>query len=78
MSPIPSAAARPLMRAGFSAAGLGLVLALSACGHADSANEAASADNVEIPAEEALSGLPPSAAPVADSAEVAVSAESGQ
>jgi hypothetical protein len=54
-------------------------LALSACGHADSANDAASADNVEIPAEEAMSGLPPSAVPVAagaDSADVAVSADS--
>jgi len=75
MRPIPLAAAKPLMRAGFS---LGLVLALAACGHADSANEAASADNVEIPAEEAMSGLPPSAVPVADTADAAVSADSGQ
>ncbi len=71
-------AAKALRRAGFSAAGLAMVLALSACGHADSANEAASADNVEIPAEEAMSGLPPSAVPVAESADAAGSAESGQ
>ena len=67
------------MRLIFSAAAaLGMALALSACGHADSANEAASADNVEIPAEEAMSGLPPSAAPVADTADGAISADSGQ
>jgi hypothetical protein len=68
-----------LIRAGLSGLGLATVLALSACGHADSANEAASADNVEIPAEEAMSGLPPAAAPVADNGPAAAdSAVSGQ
>lgn len=39
-------------------------LALSACGHSDSADAVASSDNVEMPAEEALSGL--AATPAAD------------
>ena len=39
-------------------------LALSGCGHSDSANAPASADNVEMPAEEALSGV--AATPAAD------------
>jgi hypothetical protein len=41
-------------------------LALAACGHADKASEAASADNVEMPAEETMSGLAGSAMPQAD------------
>jgi hypothetical protein len=52
-----------------AALGAGLALALAACGHADKASDAASADNVEIPAEEALSGLPAGVGPVADSAD---------
>jgi len=39
-------------------------LALTACGHSDNANAPASADNVEMPAEEALSGV--AATPAAD------------
>ena len=39
-------------------------LALTACGHSDNANAPASADNVEMPAEEALSGV--TATPTAD------------
>jgi len=39
-------------------------LALAGCGHSDSANAPASADNVEMPAEEALSGV--AATPAAD------------
>ena len=42
------------------------ILALAGCGHSDKANEAASADNVEMPAEESMSGLPSSAVPQAD------------
>ncbi len=53
---------RPLAMALCAAA----TLALSACGHSDKANEAASADNVEMPAEETMSGLAGSAMPQAD------------
>ena len=41
-------------------------LALAACGSSDSANEAASPDNVEMPAEEAVSDLDPAATPATD------------
>ena len=34
-----------------------MLLALGGCGHSDPANAPASADNVEMPAEEALSGV---------------------
>lgn len=45
--------------------------ALSACGSSDSANEAAQADNVEMPAEEAVGDLDPAATPAADAAATA-------
>ncbi len=41
-------------------------LALAGCGHADKASDAASADNVEMPAEETMSGLAGTAMPQAD------------
>jgi hypothetical protein len=41
-------------------------LALASCGRSDKASDAASADNVEMPAEEAMSGLAGSAMPLAD------------
>ncbi len=41
-------------------------LALAGCGHSDNASDAASADNVEMPAEETMSGLAVSAVPQAD------------
>lgn len=43
-------------------------LALAACGSSDSANEAASPDNVEMPAEEAVGGVDAAATPAADAA----------
>ncbi len=49
-------------------------LALAACGSSDSASEPAMAENVEIPAEEAVAPLPPAATPVADPAAVITSA----
>lgn len=48
------------------AIGAAALLALGACGHSDKASDAASADNVEMPAEEAMSGLAASAMPQAD------------
>jgi hypothetical protein len=42
------------------------VVFLAGCGHADKAGDSASADNVEMPAEEAMSGVDPTAAPSAD------------
>lgn len=41
-------------------------LALSACGKSDSAKDAAQADNVEMPAEEAVQDVDAAATPVAD------------
>lgn len=40
--------------------------ALAACGSSDSANEAASPDNVEMPAEEAVGGVDAAATPAVD------------
>lgn len=74
--PVP--AVKTLTRVAFTALGLGAVLALSACGHSISTTQAASADNVEIPAEEAMSGLPPAAVPMADSSDVAEVSASSQ
>lgn len=42
--------------------------ALAACGSSDSANEAASPDNVEMPAEEAVGGIDAAATPAVDAA----------
>ena len=42
--------------------------ALAACGSSDSANEAASPDNVEMPAEEAVGGVDAAATPAVDAA----------
>lgn len=49
-------------------------LALAACGSADSANEAASPDNVEMPAEEAVADVDAAATPAADPAAAATTA----
>ena len=43
-------------------------LVLTACGSSDKASEGATAENVEMPAEEAMSGVDASAAPAADAA----------
>jgi len=52
-------------------------LALAGCGRSDKANEAASADNVEMPAEESMSGLPGSAVPQADPSATATDQPAG-
>ena len=52
-------------------------LALAACGHSDKASEAASADNVEMPAEESMSGLGPSAVPQVDPSATATDQPAG-
>lgn len=49
-------------------------LVLAACGSADSANEAASPDNVEMPAEEAVADVDAAATPAADPAATATTA----
>ena len=46
-------------------------LALSACGKSDEAAEGAQAENVEMPAEEAMSGADAGATPVADASAMA-------
>ena len=46
-------------------------LTLSACGSSDKASEAPEAENVEMPAEEAMGGVDANATPVADSAATA-------
>lgn len=43
-------------------------LMLAACGSSDSASESATAENVEMPAEEAMSGIDASVAPASDAA----------
>jgi hypothetical protein len=52
-------------------------LTLAGCGHSDKADEAASADNVEMPAEESMSGLPGSAVPQADPSATATDQPAG-
>jgi hypothetical protein len=47
------------------------MLALAGCGHSDKASDPASADNVEMPAEETMSGLAASAVPQADASATA-------
>ncbi len=47
-----------------AATGLAASLVLAGCGHSDKAGDPVSADNVEMPAEEALSGV--TAAPTPD------------
>ena len=47
------------------------VLALAGCGKSDSAKEQANPDNVEMPAEETVQGLPADATPVADASAAA-------
>lgn len=49
-------------------------LAIAGCGKSDSANEAAQADNVEMPAEEAVTGLDETATPAADATGMATDA----
>lgn len=57
---------RKLVTAAFTAAA---ALALAACGQSDSAKEEAQADNVEMPAEEAVGDI--DATPVADASAAA-------
>ena len=54
------------------ATALALCAALSGCGHSDSAADAASSDSVEMPAEQALSGIV--ATPAADASAAATDA----
>ena len=46
-------------------------LALAACGSADKASEEATAEDVEMPAEEAMTAADPAAAPAADASAAA-------
>ncbi len=50
----------------FAAFTAAAALALSACGSSDSAKEEAAADNVEMPAEEAMGSIEATAAPVVE------------
>lgn len=52
-------------------------LSLAACGKSDKASEEATAENVEMPAEEAMSGVDASAAPASDAAAAPGAAASG-
>lgn len=51
-----------------------VALALSACGSSDKASEGAQAENVEMPAEEAMNTADVGATPVADASEAAIDA----
>ena len=52
----------------YAAVASAAVLLLAACGSSDKASEGATAENVEMPAEEAMSGVDASAAPASDAA----------
>ena len=52
-------------------------LSLAACGKSDKASEEATAENVEMPAEEAMSGVDASAAPASDAAAAPGASASG-
>ena len=60
----------------FGALVLATALALAGCGHSDKASDAAAPDNVEMPAEEAMSGVAASATPTPDAAATATEAAS--
>ena len=53
---------------------LAAALALAGCGHSDKASDAAAPDNVEMPAEEAMSGVDAGAVPVSDAGATATDA----
>ena len=53
---------------------LAATLTLAGCGHSDKANDAVTAENVEMPAEEAMSGVEPAAVPAADPSATATAA----
>lgn len=57
-----------------NAVALAAALALAGCGSSDKASDPAAPDNVEMPAEEAMSGLDASAVPVADPSATATEA----
>jgi hypothetical protein len=50
------------------------LLSLAACGSSDSASEGATAENVEMPAEEAMTGVEATAAPATEAAAAATEA----
>jgi hypothetical protein len=50
------------------------VISLAACGKSDKASEGAQADNVEMPAEEAVNAAEDAATPVADTSDAATDA----
>jgi hypothetical protein len=52
----------------YTALACAAVLSLAACGKSDKASEEATAENVEMPAEEAMSGVDATAAPASDAA----------
>ena len=53
-------------------------MALSACGSSDQASEGAEAENVEMPAEEAMSTADAAATPVADATATAAASEAAE
>jgi len=53
------------------------MLSLTACGKSDKASEEATAENVEMPAEEAMSGVDATAAPASDAAAAPGAAATG-
>lgn len=57
-----------MTRYGFAVAVSAATLMLAACGSSDKASEGATAENVEMPAEEAMSGVDAGAAPASDAA----------
>ncbi len=57
-----------MIRFAYVAMASAAALMLAACGNSDKASEGATAENVEMPAEEAMSGVDAGAAPASDAA----------
>ena len=57
-----------MIRFAYAAMASAAALMLAACGNSDKASEGATAENVEMPAEEAMSGVDAGAAPASDAA----------
>jgi hypothetical protein len=71
----------PLAKTRFAlplAAALAPALLLAACGHGGKGGDAASAENVEMPAEEAMRGLDANATPVPDAEATAAVADTSE
>ncbi len=72
--PLPTKEGIRMKKFAYAAFASVAALALAACGSSDSASEEAAAENVEMPAEEAMSGIDATATPMADATGMATGA----